>query len=212
MSKKTLALYILGFLLIPAGARSQEQQPPVRDTAIPAWFLGIPVYLKPGPSGAETTPHIPRKGPDNPTDGIPRMRVYLVAPVNKTAGNAPTRTVPTENGDKILRPHQDVLTELRSAANPAIGRAYFVLPGPKANDSNVHVQPEPNPASSLPGGPLVYEIKMGHEWVKLSNYVAIEYGIKEGLLTTKYHEDGGPMWGEFMDPGMEKFYVEVSIK
>ncbi len=191
---------------------AQQGQPEPRQasgSAVPAWFLGMPVYLKPGPSG-EGTPRKPNKRAAESTDGIPRMKVYLPAPVNQTAGNAPSRVIPTDDGMKVLPPHQDVFTELRSKAAPAIARAYFVLQGPKANDSNVHVQPDPG--NSVPGGPLVYEMKIGHEWVKLNNHVAIEYGIREGLLTVKYFEDGGPMWGEFMDPGMESFNVQVAIQ
>ncbi len=209
MCKREIVLCMLVFLTVSTGIQSQEQHPMPGESAVPAWFLGMPVFLKVrGPvHGKEKNPST---FPDKPTEGIPRTRVYLAAPLSKSFGNAPSRPIPTGDGEKILPAHQAVLTELRTAANPALGQAYFILMGPKANDSNVHVQPDPG--NSVAGGPLVYEIKIGHEWVKLSNHVAIEYGIQEGLLKTKYLEDGGVMWGEFMDPGMEKFYVEVSIK
>ncbi|MCC7411461.1 MAG: hypothetical protein IT495_07510 [Gammaproteobacteria bacterium] len=160
--------------------------------AVPGWYVGLPVILR----GS-----LPPVGVDRRT--LPRFRVYVHAPVSATAGAAPMKTVrhPVSGEMVALPPHQDTIEALNSATAPKLAIGYFVLRGPKAADDDVRVQAQPE--RSWPSSPLIAEIRIGSEWVKVNNHVVIEYGLKSGLLALEYFDIGGMMWGQFFESAAE---------
>lgn len=188
-------LALLGMALAGSavsGPAAPSPQPGASDShnahAVPGWYLGVPVLLR----AQDPPPDIDRKN-------LPAMRVYVHAPVSAAAGAAPTRQVPRPDGKVVtLPPHQDTLESLNAPDSPRLGVGYFVLRGPKGNDQNVRVQPQPE--QSWPRSPLVSEIRIGPEWVKVNSHAVIEYGLRSGLLDLQFFDVGGMMYGQFMDP------------
>lgn len=182
-----IALACFGVAAAASAARAADEAPPAGH-AVPGWYLGMPVLLHGAP---------PPEGVDRKT--LPQFRVYVHAPVSATAGAAPMKTVTRPDGQQVtLPPHQDTLEAMHSAAAPRLGVGYFVIGGPKATDANTRVQPQPE--KSWPRSPLVAEIRIGPEWVKVNSHVVIEHGIQTGLLELQFFDVGGMMWGEYMDP------------
>lgn len=183
---------------------------PVGNKVVPGWYLGMPVVMH-----ARMPALLGGDGPDAPSDEYPDLVVYLTGPVEKTAGTAPDRIIPTPDGPKALPPHQDTITRLVREDEPYDALAFFVIPGPKADSGNTKVQPDPG--NSVPGAPLVEEIRIGPAWVKLNSHVVIEYGIKAGLLAAKpFPIDiggyGGLMWHTMFDPDMATFDANCTVE
>lgn len=198
---KYLVLLVFGFGL--SYSAHAQLGAPAGNKVVPGWYLGMPVIMH-----AKMPALLGGDGPEAPSDKYPDLVVYLTGPADKTAGTAPDRMIPTPDGPKALPPHQDTVTQLVGKDDMHDALAYFVIPGPKANSSNTKVQPDPG--NSVPGAPLVEEIRVGPVWVKLNSHVVIEYGIKAGLLATKpFPVDiggyGGLMWHTMFDADMSSW-------
>lgn len=184
--------------LLSSGAIAQ----PATDKAVFGYYLGIPVFMN-----AQTPPVLGGHGPAKPSNAVPDLIVYVTAPTSKDETfHAPQRWIPTPQGRKYLPPHEDTLTRFVTESAPADALGYFVIAGPKASPDRVQVSADPrvsDPASYLPGGPLARAIKVGEQWLPLNNHVVIEYGLRTGLLATRYFDYGGLMWAGWMDEGAE---------
>lgn len=175
-------------ILASAATAQQPSETQTAVHAVPGWYLGMPVLLKALP--------VPN---DVKRETLPSFRVYVHAPVSATAGAAPMKSVTRPDGSVVaLPPHQDTLAALNAAGAPRLGIGYFVLRGPKGTDETVRTQAQPT--NSWPSSPLVSEIRIGPEWVKVNSHVVVEYGLTAGLLKLEFFDVGGRMWGEFFDP------------
>ena len=169
------------------------QAAPEPDLIKPAWFDGRPVnmnVLLPARQGGA--------GPDAPAPERPDLTVYLTAPLREQ----PTQmsrvfTIPTEDGPKVLPPHDDVLARLVPRDDPADAMGYFVVPGPHAG-SRVLVQTDP--ADSVIGAPLAYAVKHGDQWLELTSHRIIEAGVESGVLALIEFESGGLQWTTEIEP------------
>jgi len=167
------------------------------------WYGGAPVNMF-----AVTPSFMGGDGPATATDKYPDMAVYLIGPINETSPFGPPREFDTKSGKKTLPPHMDVLTEMTTPSNKKDAIGYFVVPGPKANEDNVHARERP--ANGLPTGGLAYEILVGSEWVPLTSHAIIEYGIARGLLKTEYFDYGGLQWAAWPDDAPAGFAVDCT--
>lgn len=165
------------------------------------WFAGLPVNMQ---------VQIPKahggSAPDAPSDAHPDVVVYVTGATRTGAPGAPEMTVPTPQGPRVLPAHDDVITRMVPAKQPADAIAYFVVPGPKADESNVRSQADS--ANSWPGAPLVREIFVGTDWVKLTNHAIVEYGLAMGWLTLEYFDYGGLVTTRYLD---DKVRLDVDI-
>lgn len=189
MVKRLASIPVLLGLFASAAATAQKPPAaPAAGHAVPGWYLGMPVLLRALP--------VP-EGVDRKT--LPNFRVYVHAPVSATAGAAPMKSVTRPDGSVVaLPPHQDTLAALNAPDAPRLGIGYFVLRGSKGTEETVRTQPQP--AKSWPSSPLVSEIRIGPEWVKVNNHAVVEYGLAAELLKLEFFDVGGQMWGELYDP------------
>jgi hypothetical protein len=166
-----------------------------------AWFAGLPVKLQ---------VQIPKAhggaAPNAPSDAHPDVLVYVTGATRTGAPSVPEMTVPTPNGPRVLPAHDDVLTRMVPAKTPADSIGYFVVRGPKADESTVRAQADP--PNSWPGAPLAREIFVGTDWVRLTNHAIIEYGVAMGWLTLKYFDYGGLVSSSYLD---DKTRLDVDV-
>ncbi len=159
------------------------------DKAVFGWFLSLPVKMF-----AKSPPKLGGTGPEGPTPAYPDLIVYLISPVDEIAPHGPQAIIPTPQGKRTLPPHMDILDALIPATAPHDALGYFVIPGPKATAETVRSGPAP--ADTIVGAPLAKEIRIGGVWVPLTSSVVIQYGLKLGLLDTRYFDYGGLQWAE----------------
>lgn len=157
-------------------------QPPATDHIVPAWYFGMPVVLHGRPA------YLPGSLSEAKLAALnePTMRVYVTAPVSPSIGDAPPMWVALARGTVYLPPHQDTLSALPLSEHPILGVGYFVERGRNGTKANVRVQRQP--AGAWPAAPLASAIRIGAEWVQLSNHAAIEYGLATGLLKLEYFD------------------------
>lgn len=163
------------------------------DRLVYGWYMGMPIRPT-----AIVPPYYGGEGPEAPADDVPDLTVYLVGPVDDRSPVGPSAEIPRPDGTRqTLPPHQQTHDRLVDESQPHDAIGTFVVPGDAATPETVRTREEP--ANSVVGAPLAYEIKMGELWVPLSNHVAIQYGLDRGLLTTVPFEYGGLMWTGYVD-------------
>lgn len=168
-----------------------------------AWFAGLPVKLQ-----VQIPTAYGGAAPNAPSDAHPDVVVYVTGATRTVAASAPEMSVPTPNGPRVLPAHDDVLTRMIPSKRPADSIGYFVVPGPKADASTVRTQPDPQ--NSWPGAPLVREIFVGTDWVRLTNHAIIEYGLAMGWLALEYFDYGGLVSSSYLDEAT-RLDVDVAI-
>jgi len=169
-------------LLILGLAQSANATTP--DIVVKAWYMSLPVkmnILLPQWQGGT--------GPNEPSPNVPDVTIYLVGHINATPRTQVERLIPTPNGDMILPAHDDVTQRYVPEAVPSDAYGFFVVRGPNGTTNNVRTRAQP--ANSVVGAPLAYEIKIGTTWVKLDSNISIEYGLQAGLLSLISFSAGG---------------------
>lgn len=189
----------LVMLALMTSAQASDARVLERD----GWFAGLPVNIK---------VQIPKAhggtGPNAPTDEHPDVIVYVTGATRAEGSSVAEMSVPTPHGPRVLPAHDDVIARMVPATAPADAIAWFVVPGPKADDSTVRSQPDP--AGSWPGAPLAREIFVGATWVKLTNHAVIEYGLAMGWLALKYFDYGGLATSAYPDQNV-RLGVKIAI-
>lgn len=183
---------LIGALAFLAGVANAAERAPhsgPRGLAVPAHYMGMLVIVQGGPPASDAT----------------ERPAYITGVLNTSGGFHDHHEV--QGSDRVLPAHQITLTSMGVDA-PAKTIGYWVMPGPKATDANVKVQP--NPDKSLLEEPLAIAIRVGEEWLKLDNHVVVEYGLSTRQLELKYFSTAGNMQASFMQPTPQPFTVSVA--
>ena len=183
MEMRKKLLFVASLCLFGQMALAQQPSTPP-DRKVGGWFLDQPIRLN-----VWIPPFAGGTGPGGPSDSTPDANMYLVGAV---AANG----VPRTEGDEVIGPGQVLPARdltVDEFVNPGVVRdifGYFVVPGPNARiGTNVRVRPMPQ--GSVVGAPLVYEVKLGSKWYKLSNHSPILTAEQLGLVKLNFFLWGG---------------------
>lgn len=182
-----LAALACGTLSYAADQRAPHSGP--RGLAVPAHYLGMLVIVQGGAPPADAA----------------EVPAYITGVLNTSAGFHDHHKV--QGSDRVLPAHQITLTTM-GGETPTKTIGYWVVPGRKASDATVRVQP--NPDKSLLDAPLALAIRVDDEWLNLDNHVVVEYGVHAGLLALRYFSTAGHMRATFMQPTPQPFAVNVA--
>lgn len=189
MSAVTSALLVLA----PVGSTSAESLgsegssspcPPLvttcpYDISRPGWFAGIQVIQ----FARLTNPADPSSLAPSPER--PDTDIYLVG--NISTPFSAEQTIPS---GAVVPAHDDVWSVYTATVYDGFG--YWVVPGPTASTDTVRTRSQP--ANSIAGAPLAYQIRLGQRWVNLNNAAVILYGLRTGQLRLIELGFGGAGW------------------
>lgn len=181
-------------------AAASVQLPPA-DHVVPSFWMGVPVLVH----AYETRPRVAGM-PFKPDPEVMRLSaaapvypVYITAPRSAESPHSAERAVTLADGRKVVIPaHQATLSRFMPKGQPAETIAWFVLPGPNADADTVRTAPRAE--GSLNEAPLAEAIRIGAEWARLDSHLAVQYGLKTGLLRLQFFDRGSLMWAEFDRP------------
>lgn len=186
----------MGVALVALGTALAATPP--RPDRRAAWFAGIPVELT---LNAEKSRAVSAPLPASP-------RMYVTAPTFAEATFA-AATIEIDGQRRVVPAHDLVIDQFvsQNAATPAL--TFFVVPGAKATPDTVRFVE--GPSDSLPGRPLVREIFVGTDWVRLTSHVIIEYGVAMGWLALAPYALNSSIATRYLDQPAG-FAVNVSIE
>lgn len=170
---------LLFLFLLPCGLLAAPSSVPPPDHVVPVWYRGLPVVFR----SFELAPGVGyMREEDVPVETRWNQTIsYIVGVVDTAIGESPYRRIHLPGGREVVMPgHQAVITCLGTPGAPLLGVAYSVVPAPQA--SALDVRSDPMPEDSVIGAPLATAIRLGPAWVNLDNHVAVELGLRLGLL------------------------------
>ena len=182
------------FVLAPTGSTSAQSLdskgstsvcPPLvstcpYDISHPAWFAGSLV------SNFVQIPNPTEPSSLAPSPTRPDTNLYLIGNIGSTPLD-PEQTIP----DGSVVPDHDVVWSVYPTTIYN-GFGYWVVPGSMATSDTVRTRPQP--ADSLVGAPLAYQIRFGQHWVDLNNAAIILIGVQTGQLRLVELGYGGAGW------------------
>lgn len=150
------------------------------NIAHPAWFAGSQV------SEFVQTPNPTEPSTLTPSPSRPDTNLYLVGNIGSIPLN-PEQTIP---GGAVVPDHDVVWPIYPQTIYNGFG--YWVVPGPSASTDSVRTRTEP--ANSLAGAPLAYQIRLGQDWVDLNNADLIKSEVQTNQLRLVELGYGGAGW------------------
>ena len=146
----------------------------------PSWFAGSQVTaFAQIPNPAEPSSLVP-----SPTR--PDTDIYLVGNI----GSTPFVSEQTIPNGLVIPEHDNVWSVYTETIYNAFGS--WVVPGLTASTDTVRTRPQP--AGSLAGAPLAYQIRLGQDWVNLNDAAVIKDGVQTGQLRLVDIGFGGAGW------------------